>query len=176
MLIGIDPSTTYTGLAVGGQNDGSPKPIGWPLPGAADHVFDMTLAKVSESLGELCRLLNAEHVYIEQPLLIVGHQNAAHTTIALMQLTGAIRAAAKRAGANVLLVAVSTVRKHFVGQGNLKKHEAKRVVMERCRLLGWDHRGNDNLADSMAVWSYGMSVRYPNWAPKATPLFGRARA
>lgn len=171
MLIGIDGSTRATGFAFGGPEDGSPRGGCWTLPGSDEGVFDLTLARVTESLGDLCRMVRAQHVMIEAPLLLVDETHSAHTAMALIQLTGAIRAVAKRCGAKVSLVAVSTVRKHFIGTGSLKRAEAKRAVMDRCRLLGWEHGGDDNRADAMAVWAYGMALKYPSWAPKATPLF-----
>lgn len=175
MLIAIDASTTATGYAFGGPDDGSPKGGVWKLPGAEEHVFDTTLARAADSVSDLCRMLKAHHVVIEAPLMIVGNQNSAHTAMALMQLTGAVRAAAKRAGADVHLVGVSTVRKHFVGKGNLKKSEAKGIVMERCLLLGWDIGSDNNRADAAAVWAWGMSRYYPRWAPCGTPLFSAGR-
>lgn len=176
MLIAIDGSTKATGWALGGREDGAPRSGVWTLPGSDEQVFDLTLARVTESLGDLCRLMKAQHVMIEAPLLLVDAEHSAHTAMALIQLTGAIRAVAKRCNAKVSLVAVSTVRKHFIGTGNLKRAAAKQAVMDRCKLLGWEHGGDDNRGDAMAVWAYGMALLYPSWAPKSTPLFGRAGA
>jgi Holliday junction resolvasome RuvABC endonuclease subunit len=175
VLIGIDASTTATGFALGGPSDGSPRGGVWKLPGAEDLILDRSLAMAAQSVSDLCRMMKAEWVYIEAPLILVNSQHAAHTTSALIQLTGAVRAAATRAGAQVRLAAVSTVRKHFIGRGDLKKLEAKAAVMERCRMLGWDHGGSNDRADSMAVWAFGMARQYPTWAPKGTPLFAEAR-
>lgn len=173
MLIGIDASTTATGYAFGGPDDGGPRGGVWSLPGAGEHVLDLTLARVTESVGDLCRLLRAKHVAIEAPLLLVDANHAAHTAMALIQLTGAIRAVATRCGAKISLVAVSTARRSFIGTGNLKRAEAKRAVLDRCKLLGWPTDDDDNRGDANCVWAYAMGVHYPSWSPKATPLFGR---
>lgn len=170
MLVAIDASTRSTGFAFGGQNDGSPRGGCWVLPGADEHVFDLTLSKAAESIGELCRMVRADHLMIEAPLLLVDREHSAATAMALIQLTGAIRAAAKRAGAKVHLASVQTVRKHFIGVGNLKRDEAKKAVMDRCRLLGWSVK-NDDQGDATAVWAYGMARLYPKWAPQTGPLF-----
>jgi Holliday junction resolvasome RuvABC endonuclease subunit len=173
MLIGIDGSTVATGFSFGGVENGVPKGGVWELPGAADHVFDLTLMKVMESLMSLARLIKATRVCIEAPILVNDSEHSADTTMKLIQLTGALRVGAKRAGCQVTLVSVRTVRKHFIGVGNLRRKEAKAAVMRRCDLLRWSYI-DDNQADSAAVWSYGMSTFYPQWSPRSTPLFGRA--
>jgi hypothetical protein len=75
-----------------------------------------------------------------------------------------------RAQCQCTLVAVSTVRKHFISAGNLRSKEAKAAVMARCDLLRWPYV-DDNHADAAAVWSWGMSTYYPRWSPNSTPLF-----
>lgn len=174
MLIGIDGSTTATGFAFGGVNDGAPKGGTWKLPGASEEVFDLTLARVSDSVASLARLIRAERICIEAPLLLADAEHSAHTAMALIQLTGAIRSAAKRAGCEVTLTAVSTVRKHFINHGRLPRVEAKLAVQARCKLLGWSFVDGDH-ADANAVWCWGMSHFYKSWSPQGTPLFA-ARA
>lgn len=174
MLIGIDASTTATGYAFGGMSDAAQRGGCWKLPGADEQVFDKTLARATESVSDLCKMLRAKHVVIEAPLLLVDNRSA-HTAMALIQLTGAIRAAARRAGARVTLCAASTVRKHFIGKGNLKSDEAKAAVMARCAELGWPFENDNNRADANAVWAYGMGLHYPAWSVNNSPLFaGRA--
>lgn len=175
MLIGIDGSTVRTGFAFGGIENGSPKGGVWRMPGADEIVFDKTLGGIYESVSILARNVGAEHVCVEAPLLLSDKDHAAHTAMSLIQLTGAIRAAASRAGCKVHLVAVSTVRKHFIGVGNLPGKEAKRRVQERCRQLGWSFE-DDNQADANAVWAYGMARFYPKWAPNALASIGQRSA
>jgi Holliday junction resolvasome RuvABC endonuclease subunit len=175
MLIGIDASTVATGFAFGGVKDGRPKNGVWKGLGASDLVFDRTLASMSESLSLLIRATRAERVCIEAPLLVNDSQHGAHVTMALIQLTGALRSAAYRAGAQVKLVAVSTVRAHFIGAGHLGSKEAKAAVQRRCDQLGWSYV-DDNAADANAVWCWGMSTFYPAWAPNGTPLFAEKSA
>lgn len=149
------------------------------MPGCDEGSFDRTLATVHDAVLNLAQMLKAEHLFIEAPLLLVDAQHAASTAMALIQLTGAIRAAGSRARCKVTTCAVSTVRKHFIGTGNLKRAEAKLAVIDRCKLLGWpvadgEGRDSDDRADANAVWAYGMALRYPAWAPKGTPLFAIA--
>lgn len=52
----------------------------------------------------------------------------------------------------------ATVRKQFLGLGNLPKDTAKKLVHSRCRELGWIDAGNLSLdeTDAMALWAtYG---------------------
>lgn len=67
-------------------------------------------------------------------------------------------------------VAVSTVRKHFLGSARVEK--PKQAVLERCRLLGWRPK-NDHEGDAGALYSYAKSLLDPTWSPRSTPLYGR---
>lgn len=67
-------------------------------------------------------------------------------------------------------VAVSTVRKYFLGAGNIPKAIAKPRAMERCRLLGWDPDNYDE-SDAGALWAYGVNQLRPDLAPRTEPLF-----
>lgn len=166
MLLALDLSTVKTGFAFGGESDHSPRTGVWSLPGADESVFDQTLARLADSVSSLAAMIKPKHVFIEAPLVIMDR--SAHTMVALMQLTGAARSAATRAGGKVALIASQTVRRHFVGSS--RPENPKQVVMERCRLLGWSVQ-DDNAADAAATWCYGMSLKFPKWSPQGTPLF-----
>ena len=172
MILALDLSTVKTGFSFGGQNDGAPKGGVWRMPGAGADVFDRTLGGIYESVLMMARAIKAERVCIEAPLLLNDSEHGAAITMALVQLTGAARAGAHNAGCLVKCVAVSTVRKHFIGIGNLPSKKAKQAVMDRCTLFGWPYE-DDNQADSNAVWSWGMSTYYPKWSPRSTPLFAK---
>lgn len=178
--LGADASTRNLALAFVSPGSDKVRTALFKLPGADEAVFDVTLVRAAESVGSFCGLLKIKECFIEAPLLLVDGAHSAATAMALIQLTGAIRAAACRAGARVTLVAVSTARRHFIGTGNLKRDDAKQAVMQRCNELGWsikndDGRDDDNRGDACAVYSYGRSQRDPSWAPKATPLFAVAK-
>lgn len=170
MLLALDLSTVCTGFAFGGERDGAPRTGSWRLPGADESVFDRTLGSISESIAQLAKMIQPEHVMIEAFLMPTTGSHA-HTIQALIQMTGAARAAAFRAGAKVHRVSSQTVRKHFLGVG--RPDDPKAAVLGRCKLLGWAVEGHD-AADAAATWSYGMAKLYPQWSPRSTPLFGRA--
>lgn len=138
--------------------------------------MDLSIRRLSHSLMGLCKLLRPTHICIEAPFNNVGDGGNAHTAMALIQITGALRAIAALNDATVSLYPVQTVRKHFIGQGNLKATVAKPMVQERCRVLGWDFGGSADRADATAVWALGMAKHYPDWAPQGTPLFAGARS
>ena len=48
---------------------------------------------------------------------------------------------------------MQSIRKHFIGRGDLKRDAAKARTMERCQRLGWQI-ANDNEADACAVWDF----------------------
>lgn len=173
MILALDLSTVKTGYAFGGVNDGAPKGGVWRLPRAADHVFDRTLAGIYESISSLAKLIKPQFVVIENFIMPTNDSNA-HTIASLIQLTGAARAAGKNAGAEIILVGSSTVRKHFIGHGGLPSEKAKQAVQDRCTQMGWSFV-DDNHADSIACWSWGMATKFPKWSPRSTPLF-RERA
>ena len=173
-MIALDASTVATGFAFGGPGDGVPRGGVWKLPGADELVFDRTLSIVAESLSALAKMLKADHVAIEAPLLMVGPNHRAQTAMVLIQLTGALRAAAHRAGCRVHLISVQSARAHFIGHGRLPRDEAKAAVQARCKALGWPF-ADDNQADACAVWSLAMARIYPKWAPQTGPLFAAAK-
>jgi Holliday junction resolvasome RuvABC endonuclease subunit len=175
LLIAIDASTVATGFVFGGPGDGAPRGGVWRLPGADEVVFDRTLSLAGESLQGLAQLVEAKHVAIEAPLHVIDRFHSAASASALIQLTGALRAAAHRAGCKVHLFAVSHARKHFIGTSHLNGDEAKAAVMARCKQLGWAFQDN-NQADACAVWALAMACIYPKWAPQTGPLFAAAKA
>lgn len=164
-MVGFDPSTTRFGVALGGERDPKPKSLVWHLPGADNQVFDRTLKVASDSAREILLSTGATDIFIEAPIII--SDRSAHTMAALMQLTGAVRAAVPKT-CRVHMVASSTVRKHFLQHG--RPENPKLAVKNRCKLLGWDFE-DDNAADACAVWCYGISLVCPKWSPNGTPLF-----
>lgn len=155
-----------TGWARGGANDGAPFTGTWTLHGLDDWGLDRSLATLHETVREFCRCHSVEIVAIEAPMMPPGRSS--HTALGLISLVAVARCAAQRHGARIMLGNVSTVRKHFVGQGF--PDNPKQAVMDRCKLLNWPV-ADDNAADAAALWCWAMSKSYPRWAPKGTPMF-----
>lgn len=55
-------------------------------------------------------------------------------------------------------VLLSSVRKHFIGKGNLPGEKAKPLVWRKCLAMGWISADDEDLShdrtDACAVWSY----------------------
>lgn len=74
-------------------------------------------------------------------------------------------------GIQVREAPVFEVRRHFLGTNRLKRDEAKRQTIAKCRAMGWAPC-DDNAADALALWSYQVSILRPEFAIRPTPLFG----
>lgn len=94
----------------------------------------------------------------------------------LAGLHGVMLGCARRGGVGEFVhVSVGDIRRHFIGDGSLKRNAAKREVIRRCVQLGWP-ADDDNAADALAIWSYGCAMLDPTWGLRLTPLFNRAVA
>lgn len=115
-------------------------------------------------LGRMVTGLIQQHgvtaVVIEQP-----HVSAKFGFNALMPLFGyraaALMAAESRGVPVNWAAGASTVRKHFIGAGGLKREAAKAAVVERCRQRGWNPK-NDDEADALALLDWRLAVLDPN--------------
>jgi hypothetical protein len=89
----------------------------------------------------------------------------------LAGLHGVARAAAHRRGVGEVSIATtSNIRAHFIGDSSLHRMQAKKAVIERCKMLQWEV-ANDNEADAAALWSYACALIDPAQALAMTPLF-----
>jgi hypothetical protein len=70
---------------------------------------------------------------------------------------------------------VRTIRNHFIDLSACAKGQAKRMVQDKCKQLGWLIEGHD-AADAAACWSYACSLIDPEQAIRISPLFNRVRA
>lgn len=170
MLIALDINSERTGYALGGPDDGAPRAAVWTMAGGSD--LPRACGTLYNSIIELSKVFHPRFVVIEAPLP-AGARGSAHAALVLISLYGAACAAGRNAGATVVPVAVSKWRKHFIGHGNLKGDVAKRMTLDRCRLMRWKAENHDE-GDACGVWSWGMATRYRHWAPKSVPLLGRS--
>lgn len=171
--IALDINGSRVGVTIG-DVDTHPRHMSWNLYGGEDEpTLTRSCGVLAASVSELCKVLRPKIVAIEGLLTMEGRNP--RTALIQFQLTGAARAAAHNAGARVVFGHVSTVRKHFIGTGNLRTDEAKAAVLERCRILGWTPANHDE-GDSAALFSWAMAMNFPKWSPKSTPLFGKTAA
>jgi hypothetical protein len=94
------------------------------------------------------------------------------TTIRLIGLWANIAAAALVRGILYRRVDVRTARREFLGDGGLKRDEAKRRAFEMCKLLGWSPSNRDE-GDAGCVHYCGSVLLAPRLAPVVTPMMWR---
>ena len=151
-LIAFDLATN-TGIALG-DTSATPTALSEILGEAGTHHG----ARFAQALRMTTNLI-LEHkpdaIVIEEPIAggVKGDENRLKV---LMGLRACIYAAGHLRKVKVFEYPVQTVRKHFIGRGNLTSALAKAETIARCGRLGWkvtDH----NQADAMAVWDYARS-------------------
>lgn len=72
------------------------------------------------------------------------------------------------------LAAISTWRKHFIGKGNHPGAVAKKMAVDRCKLLGWDAPDN-NAAEAGGIWDWAGQT-FMGKTPQMLHLFGEKKA
>jgi hypothetical protein len=91
----------------------------------------------------------------------------------LCGLHGIVRSVAYRRGIHQIAeYSVGDVRAHFIGDRRLRRADAKRETVLRCRQLGWDAI-DDNAADALALWSFAVALLEPSHAMTLSPLFNK---
>jgi Holliday junction resolvasome RuvABC endonuclease subunit len=106
-------------------------------------------------IAERMRTFPPDEVVIEAPIpeRALSGQTNAHSTMVKMMLIGVLGATVKLKHVRVTEANIQRVRKHFVGHGNLKSEEAKRLVRKVCREIGWDCNNYDESdAGAVAHW------------------------
>lgn len=75
-------------------------------------------------------------------------------------------------------VVLASVRKHFIGKGNLKGEVAKPMVWRKCLALGWISAADEDLShdrsDALAVWSFAEATFAPKLTQPVDDLFVKA--
>lgn len=99
-------------------------------------------------------------VYFEAPLTPVGRVGGVGFK-AVGRLLGLVAVAEMFAdciGAAIYFVHQQSWRRHFYGKGTgLRREQAKRASIERCRSLGW-YPQDDNAADALGVLDYAIHL------------------
>jgi len=159
MIVALDIATV-TGVAVGS-------------PGRPPKAWSVDLGKGRSEDARFSQVLVLTHGLIERhrPSLIaieaaVGGPKA---SAYLIGLVACVRGCAANRGVPVQTFPINSIRKHFTGRAlalrdfpHLKPLAAKRaikqVVMDRCRMLGWDVPDAD-AADAAALWDFACATQ-----------------
>jgi len=134
--------------------------------GSGAQSYGKRMAMGMNWLHDFLTVNEVKYFVYEAPLatsLVSGKTNAS-TTMILFGLVGVVEAVANSHKIySVKSAHLSTVRKHFIGTGNLPGALAKMKVRARCRTLGWEF-DDHNAADALAVWDYAGNLLAPNYA------------
>jgi Holliday junction resolvasome RuvABC endonuclease subunit len=160
MLLALDIATSL-GWCLGGPESTTPKFGTLLLPGVSQHNEPRSVAIIQEWVTPMVKMMGVKIVLIEAPFLKQGRDQ--HNVESAFFLCGVAMAAAVAGGAVYVRQNVQTVRKCFIGHGNLPRKEAKEAVMARWRMLGCNPK-NDDEGDAGALWYWGMVTTYPKWS------------
>lgn len=147
MILAFDLATN-TGVAVGRAGD---KPaLSTEVMGLSGEPHGTRFAQCMRMTKRLILQHSPDLIAVEEAIVsgAVGDANRAKMALGLR---GAVFAIAHIHHIRCVEYPVQTIRKHFIGRGNLASEPAKVAVMSRCRLLGWRF-SNDNESDAAAVW------------------------
>jgi Holliday junction resolvasome RuvABC endonuclease subunit len=109
------------------------------------------------------------------PHVTRGKSNVDHDLLA--HLHGIIMAVCFMRGVfKVNKYPVMRIRRHFIDLGSCAKGQAKGMVQDKCRQLGWLAGDDNDAADACACWSFACSLIDPQQAVRISPLFQRVRA
>lgn len=97
-----------------------------------------------------------------------------NTARMLLGMPAIVEGLAYQTGHHRLMEAsVHDVRQHLLG-GRPPKGDAKRVVMDRLRVLGYAPR-DDNEGDALALWLYSTALASSRIAQMTTPMFAQKK-
>lgn len=165
---------TKTGIAVG-VSGGDPRSWFMDLGQAPD---DRRFSNVLRLTHGLIEAHQPDLIAVEAA--IGGPKASAY----LIGLVACVRGCAFNRGVRCESVHLGSVRKHFLGKHftardfpGMKRIEAKRamkrMVMDRCQLLGWPVETDDE-ADAVALWDYACANFAGVQAKPLGDLFARA--
>lgn len=150
MILAYDLAST-TGVARG-------------VPGAAPYTWSFEVAgghpakfaQMARAVGGHLKQWSPSLVVIEAPF-VGKNANAAKL---LYGFRGVVYGICALRSVPVEEYAPGDIRKHFIGNGGLKRSEAKAQVQARCHVLGWPVRGEDE-ADAAALFDYAACLASP---------------
>lgn len=104
-------------------------------------------------LGEAVSFHKPRMLIYEAPLPTSRPQGGSTNSTAFMLIGLAFLAGAVANGFgcyHIDAAYASTVRKHFIGKGNVQRSQAKALTIKRCQELGWTPKTDDE-ADALAL-------------------------
>ena len=177
MLIAAFDIATVTGAADGDSN-GKPRCWSWNLKLAGDSR-PLKLAMLRDYTDRYLAENKPDAVFYERGLGLAAAMEIGMSDDTMALLRGAIGVVESCAAAarikRIEAIGVQDARRHLLGPGRIPKGEGKRMVMERCRMLGWAPKNTDE-SDALCLWSFGCGLTNPLSAHLSTPLFALKNA
>lgn len=178
LLIGLDISKRRTGVCEGRPGE---VPRFHSIEGN-DMSNEAAAMRLGRWLIARTKIDKPDCVYIEaavNPAAFMGEYDEdkgkvrmtsnPETTLALVEMAAVARFVLGGKDIAFRNVKVQTIRKSFIGHGNLKKEIAKPRVMAMCHQLGWSPRNSDE-ADAAAVWHFATTQFAPTHYQPITPM------
>jgi hypothetical protein len=155
-------------------------------PGQVPRLYSVDLKKTDDefedtfgrAVGWIADRLYAEKQAVEERNLRIvieapintgnGGGTNANSLIITKGLWASISGFARARRIMVQRAHVATVRKHFIGVGNLPGDIAKREAKRVCEAFGWSPPNLD-AADAGAIWHWAAHKWNPEATPKVTP-------
>lgn len=166
-ILALDPAT-LTGVAYGIPG-GTPKLSVWKLREDPDDEPEEIFRRAATLMWRRMVLEPPALLAIEVP--VPPHMAKGvtqHKTSAIMLgLYGLYVGIARARGVKVIPAPIRTWRKCALGVGNLPGEQAKRLMMKRCKALGWE-ASDHNAAEAAGIWFWACgSVQAANLIARA---------
>lgn len=163
---------TVTGMAFGIPG-GEPE-YNFHRMATKDSTDDEAVAEMIRWLNGLFKQYQPTHFYREAtlPSSGMGKKTTHATSTRLISLHRAAGGVATLLGIprnKRRDVYPQTHRKFFVGTA--RPENPKQATINRCKEMGWAPQ-DDNVADALAIWSFGCAELVPETALNMSPLFG----
>lgn len=188
LIAGFDIATVC-GCADGCVKDNRPRAWTWDLRNAGKDR-PARLAMLMDYCDRYFRDNQVDGFFYEKGLPIAAlfasiekggtqaafRMGATDATIGFLRgAIGVVEACAQRAKVpRIEGVSVQEARRQLLGPGRIPKGEGKYIVSERCRVLGWEHKNQDE-SDALAIWSLGVGLMSPLNNYRSMPLFGAGK-
>jgi len=176
-VLALDPATR-TGFAFG-RPDGKPE-IGSVAFGREHDVLADCYGRAVR-WWRTCVWSRRAHALVIEPPIPPGElwgKSNYQSTQRIHGLHAIFIGLASEAKMVVLEAPTQTWRKYFLGDGRMKREQAKLAAVRLCRALKWGDplTLDDNAADAAGMWAYGCAKLAPTKALRVEPLFlGGAR-
>ena len=171
ILIAAFDIATQTGCA-DGRAGGKPRVWHWSMKDAGTRPAK--LARLRYYCDRYFSETKVDALFYERGLGIAAAMEIGMSDDTMALLRGAIGVVESCAAhAKVPLieaVGVQDARRALLGPGRIPRGEGKRLVRERCRILGWNP-ANDDEGDALCLWNFGCGRLSPMSAHLSTPLF-----